>query len=151
MNSSHVIAREGNVTLASLLTRHCLCAEAAPDPANGEEAANAGTSPSSLFPPFFCFFFFEPSIVWADAPEEEVADGTHMDPSRRGLKPLAKTLLYFSIFLWSCITPNCLAVHTALHCIRRQYILLLDCLLPSWPLHYRKSFDSKQLFHIELY
>lgn len=55
VNSSRVIEREGNVTLASLLTRHRLCAEAAPDPANGEEAADVGTSPSTLF--FFLLYF----------------------------------------------------------------------------------------------
>lgn len=59
VNSSRVIEREGNVTLASLLTRHRLCAEAAPDPANGEEAADVGTSPSTLFF-FFALFLITP-------------------------------------------------------------------------------------------
>lgn len=50
------IGRGGSVTLATLATRRCGWAGAAPDPAHGEEAASAGTSLSCLFTLFLALF-----------------------------------------------------------------------------------------------
>lgn len=140
----------------------CLAVDTAPSVRGGSprprKRGGGSRRGNFSFHPFFFFcFIFDHAIVRANADHEGPLrrrgwrKGTCTDPGRRGSKLLAKTLLCFSIVLWSCLTPNCLVVRTAPRCIRRQYILLLGCWFPSWPVHYRKSFDSKQLFPNELY
>lgn len=141
----------------------CLAVDTAPSVRGGSPRPRkrGGGSPCGNFS-FHPFFFFFLLYFWArhclgHADHEDPLwrrgwrKGTCTDPGRRGSKLLAKTLLCFSIVLWSCLTPNCVIVRTAPRCIRRQYILLLGCWFPSWPVRYRKSFDSKQLFPNELY